>query len=63
MKWLVVCLPLLGCSQQSCEGGRWVQEGWHTVWHKIGDALYPLQHPHYVCKKERDIKGHFGVEE
>ena len=52
MKWLVVCLPLLGCSQQSCEGGQWVQEGWHTVWHKIGDVLYPLQHPHYVCKKE-----------
>ena len=52
MKWLVVCLPLIGCGQQSCESGQRVQDGWYTVVMPIGGMLYPLQHPHYVCKVE-----------
>lgn len=52
MKWIIVCLPLIGCSQQSCESGQRMQDGWYTVVVPIGGGLYPLQHPRYVCKVE-----------
>lgn len=53
MKFLVLCLPLFGCSP-SCEeqGGHWVQEGFFYIWQTIGSVTVPIQHPNYVCKKE-----------
>ena len=58
MKWLALCLPLLGCGP-SCEerGGHWVQDGWYYVWQWIDASKgigFMQPYPNYVCIKEKN---------
>jgi hypothetical protein len=56
MRWLALCLPLLGCGP-SCEqqGGKYVQDGYYYVWQWIDMQKgigYMQPHPNYVCVKK-----------
>jgi hypothetical protein len=56
MKWLLLCLPLMGCGP-SCQeqGGKLVQVGWDYVWQWIDASKgigYMQPIPQYVCQKE-----------
>ena len=55
MKWLILCIPLLGCGP-SCEeqGGHWVQHGSYYGWQTIGSGTYLQEYPDYICVKEKN---------
>jgi hypothetical protein len=54
MKLIALCFLFMGCNT-SCEkqGGKWLQDGYYTIWQTIGGVSYPQQYPIYVCKKEK----------
>ena len=55
MKWLILCLPLVGCGP-SCEdqGGVFMQDGYFYVPQIVGKITVLQQYPNYVCKKEKN---------